>query len=356
MPTTQPGKNEVLDNLPPSSRRRKKRVLLLFVLPLIVIAASLFFYFQGGRYAETDNAYVKADKTNISAEVAGRIIDVPVKENQQVKLGQLLLKLDPKPYEIALEKARANLNDVRTELLTLKAEYQSKQADIQVAESQYQYLQREENRQRNLLKQKFISDSQFDTARQNTLTKALTIKALHKNLEQIASSLGGYVSLPVEQHPKYLSALVALDKAQNDLQHVNVYAPADGVVTKVVEKGQYVAPGTIAMLLVEDAHLWIEANFTEKELTYVRVGQESEITVDYAPGYTWKGHVISLSPATGAEFSVIPAQNATGNWVKITQRVPVRISIESQPDAPELRAGLSAVVSVDTRHHRSLAL
>ncbi|MDW6003754.1 HlyD family secretion protein [Vibrio mangrovi] len=339
-----------------TSARKIKRILLLFVVPLLVIAASLLIYLHGGRYVETDNAYVKADKTLIAPVVSGRIIDVAVEENQHVSEGDLLLKIDPKPFAIAVEQAQANLNDVKTSLTTLKAEYQSKQANIAVAHSQFEYLKKEQKRQYDLLKQNYISQSEYDAAQQKTEVQKLEINALNKELHQIAETLGGRVDLPVEQHPKYQSALAALDKAENDLQHVNVYAPSSGIVTKVAEKGQYLAPGASAMLLVSDDNLWIEANFTETEASYMKPGQSATITVDYVPGYTWQGTIESLSPATGAEFSVIPAQNATGNWVKITQRLPVRIQLKKVANAPQLRAGLSAIVTVDTNHHRQLPM
>ncbi|MGB5120732.1 MAG: HlyD family secretion protein [Vibrio fluvialis] len=337
-------------------RRKTKRAVLLFLVPVLAVAGSVAVYLHGGRYVETDNAYVKADKTSITAEVSGRIINVPVEENQQVKAGDLLLQIDPTSYEIAVSQARANLNDVSTSLTTLKAEYQSKLANIDVSKSQHEYLKKEEARQLNLLKKKYISESQFDSARQKTLVVELEVNALKKELKQIEESLGGDMTAPIEQHPKYRAALASLEKAENDLQHVNVYAPADGIVTKVVEKGQYTSPGTLAMMLISASDIWIEANFTETELTHVQVGQKVDINVDYAPDFKWHGVVESLSPATGSEFSVIPAQNATGNWVKIAQRLPIRIRIDANPNAPQLRAGLSAVVTVDAEYQRHLSL
>lgn len=345
-----------VSTLAPKSRRKTKRAVMLFLVPLVAVAGGIAIYLHGGRYVETDNAYIKADKTSITSEVSGRITRVPVEENEVVKAGDLLLQIDPTSYEIAVEQARANLNDVRTTLTTLKAEYQSNLANIEVSKSQHDYLQKEENRQLNLLKKKYISQSQYDSARQNTLLVELEVNALKKGLKQVEESLGGDVNAPIEQHPKYRAAVAALDKAENDLAHVKIYAPADGVVTKVVEKGQYISPGSLAMMLISDSDIWVEANFTETELTHVKTGQDVEVKVDYAPGYTWKGKVKSLSPATGAEFSVIPAQNATGNWVKIAQRLPIRIHLEQSDDAPKLRAGLSAVVTVDTHHQRHLSL
>ncbi|WP_086984524.1 HlyD family secretion protein [Vibrio aphrogenes] len=347
-------KEESFQSLVKKSKFKSKRFILLFIIPVLIIAVSLVVYFNSGRYVETDNAYVKADKTPINAEVVGRVIDVPVVENQHVKKGDLLLQIDPKPYEIAVAQAQANLSDVRTSLETLKAEYQSKLANIEVAKSQLDYARIEEKRQYDLRNKKYSSEAEYDSAHQKTLLFELQINALQKGLKQVAESLGGDPSAPVEQHPKYQLAKAQLDQANNNLEHVNVYAPDDGVVSKVLENGQYITSNSTTMLLVADKQLWIEANFTEKEMTNVQVGQQVEIHVDYAPGYTWKGEVKSISPATGSEYSVIPAQNATGNWVKVTQRLPIRISLEMKEDMPTLRAGMSAVVTVDTQHKRQL--
>ncbi|HCH01982.1 MAG TPA: hemolysin D [Vibrio sp.] len=352
---TQTMEEELSQPSPKKSKFKSKRFLLLFVVPLILIAGSIVLYLHGGRYVETENAYVKADKTPINAEVAGRVIHVPVEENQHVKKGDLLVQIDPTPYEYAVDRAKANLADVRTELETLKAEYQSKLANIDVAQSQLDYARLEEKRQYNLRQKNYSSEAEYDSARQKTLLFELQINALQKALKQVAESLGGDPEAPTELHPKYQLALAELDQAKNDLEHVNVYAPNDGVVSKVLEDGQYITSNSTTMLLVADKNLWIEANFTEKEMTNIKVGQEVDIEIDYAPGHQWKGHVTSISPATGSEYSVIPAQNATGNWVKVTQRLPIRISIEEKENMPTLRAGLSAIVTVDTKHTRHLS-
>ncbi len=348
--------NQNEEVLPNQAKRNSGRFILLFIVPILLVVGSVVVYLNGGRYVETDNAYVKADKTSITAEVSGRVISVEVKENQPVKEGDLLFKIDPKPYLIAVEQAKASLNNVKTDLDTIKAEYQSQLAKINVAKSQLDYLKKEQARQLNLLKNKYISQAEYDAAKQSTDIQRLQVEQEQRNLTQIAQSLGGNVDAPTELHPRYQEALAMLDKAQNDLEHVNVFAPDDGVITRVVEKGQFISPGSMAMMLVSASDLWIEANLTETDMTYIRPGQEVEISVDYAPDTKWTGKVESLSPATGAEFSVIPAQNATGNWVKISQRLPVRISIEAQDNAPQLRAGLSAEVSIDTQHQRHVSL
>lgn len=337
-------------------RKNMKRNLLLFGVPLIILASAGIAYLQGGRYVETENAYVKSNITNISAEISGRIINVLVHENQQVKAGDTLLTIDPTPYKLAVEKARANIDNIKTDLKTIQAEYKTKLADIAVAKSQFEYLQREENRQLGLLKKKYISQSEYDAAKQKTHVQQLELTSLKVDLNRIRASLGGNVETPVSQHPRVLSAIAQLEEAKNQLAHINILAPSDGVITQVSKIGQFLSPGTPAMVLVSNHDLWIEANFTEAEMSHVKAGQSVEINVDYTPGYTWHGQVSSISPATGSEFSIIPAQNATGNWVKIAQRIPVRISIESATNAPQLRAGLSATVAVDTEFTRHLSL
>ena len=350
-------KVEMASTLPPRKPKKKtKRIIFLFVIPLLLIIVSGFIYLHGGRYVETDNAYVKANKTPISSEVSGRVIAVPVIENQHVNAGDLLVNIDPKPYQYAVDRAKANLADIRTDLETTKAEYQSKLANIDVAKSQLNYARKEEKRQYDLRKKNYASVAEYDSAHQKTLLFELQINLLNKQLDQVAESLGGDPQAPVELHPKYHLAQAELEQAQNDLNNVNIYAPAAGIVSKVLEKGQYISPNTTTMLLIADDNLWIEANFTEKEMSNVQVGQKVEIEVDYASDYQWTGHVKSISPATGSEYSVIPAQNATGNWVKVTQRLPVRIHIDAQKDAPKLRAGMSAIVTVDTEHVRHLSL
>lgn len=335
-------------------RQRSKRLLLLVVVPLIAGLAVLSLYLKGGRYVDTDNAYVKADKVPVSAEVAGAIQEVLVRENQAVKAGQLLFRLDPAPFQVAVAKSEARLAQVRTDLAALKAGYREKQAEITLARTKYAFVLKEQKRQADLAAKNFISASRLDEARQNTELAAQEIVTREQDLKRIAETLGGSVDTPVERHPGYLVALAELQQARLDLSRVEVRAALPGTVSKPPKPGQYVAAGATAMALVVNGNLWIEANFTETDLTYVVPGQPVAIHVDTYPDAQWTGVVESVSPATGAEFSVIPAQNATGNWVKIAQRVPLRIKLEARPDMPQLRAGLSSSVEIDTGHRRRL--
>jgi membrane fusion protein (multidrug efflux system) len=334
--------------------KRKTRRVLLVVLPLVVVLVSVFVYMKGGRYVETDNAYIQSDITTINAEVSGAIKSISVKENERINQGQLLFSIDATSFKVAEAKAKAQLQQARLDILEQKAAYEEKKAEIRQAENQYAFNQREEKRQANLLKQKFISDAQFDQSRQAAEVSELNVATLKKDLFRLKEALGGDPSAPFEDHPSYQSAQAALDQARINLGHIDVRAPASGVVAKVPNNGEYVTAGSITMVLVSDDKQWIEANFTEKDLTYVQPGQTVQIEVDAYPGVTLSGRVESISPATGSKFSVIPAENATGNWVKIAQRLSVKILVNAGQSTPILRAGFSSTVTIDTEHQRRL--
>ncbi len=338
----------------PRSRRQRARPILLVVVPLIVVAIALGVYLNGGRHVSTDNAYIKADKVPVSAEVSGSVQDVPVRENQAVSAGQVLFRLDPAPFRVAVAKAEAKLAQVRTDLSALQARYREKQAEIALARTRLAFANRDRQRQADLVAKHFISASRYDDAKQNTTLAAQQIAALEQDLKRIAETLGGSIDSGITRHPSYLAAEAELEQAKLDLAHVEVHAPLPGTVGKLPKPGQYVEAGTVVTTLVASSNPWVEANFPETDLTWVRPGQPVSIHVDTYPSVSWHGVVESLSPATGSEFSVIPAQNATGNWVKITQRVPVRIRLENPADAPPLRAGLSTEVEIDTGHRRRL--
>lgn len=338
----------------PAANRRRTRLLLLVVVPALVLFGAGAIYLQGGRYVETDNAYVKADKVPISTEVLGRVAKVFVDENQQVKAGQPLFELDPESFRVAVTKAEAELAKVRTDLVALQTSYRGQQAEIAVARTRHAYAVKEEHRQADLVAKHFTSTANYDDARQLTIQTAQQQVALEEGLKKIEASLSGDVNLPVEQQPAYREAAAGLAKARLDLARTTVYAPANGVASQLPKPGQYMIAGMTAMMLVETDTPWVEANFTETELTHVQPGQRVDISVDTYPDAHWTGVVESLSPATGSEFSVIPAQNATGNWVKIAQRVAVRIKLDTGADLPTLRAGLSAIAEIDTGHQRSL--
>jgi membrane fusion protein (multidrug efflux system) len=336
------------------SRWQRKRLILLVVIPMVAVVGGGTMYLKGGRYVETDNAYVKADKIPVSAEVSGTVAEVLVQENQAVKAGQLLFRLDPVPFQVAEARAAAKLAQARTDLAALKASYREKQAEIAIARTKLSFAMKERRRQADLAAKNFISAAKLDEATQGSDLAAQQITVIEQDLRRIAESLGGGADIPVERHPSYLSALAELDQARLDLSRTEIRASLSGNVGKPPKLGQHVTAGGIAMALVVSNDPWIEANFLETDLTHVHPGQSVVIHVDTYPNRVWQGTVDSMSPATGAEFSVIPAQNATGNWVKITQRLPVRIKLAPDSDMTQLRAGLSATVEIDTGHRRQL--
>lgn len=343
-------------SMPQASSRKfnVKRLLLLVVIPLIALGIGGVIYLKGGRYVETDNAYLKADKVPISAPIAGTIQTVLVHENESVKQGQPLFRLDTAPLEVALQKADAQVAQVTTDLETIRASYKAKQAELVQAKTKYAFALKDQQRKTDLVNKHFLSSSVFDDAQEATDLAKQQMDIVEQDLKQIATSLGGTPDKPLEQQASYRAALAAVAQAKLDLTRATVYASLPGTVSELPKPGQYLAAGATALALVVTDHWWIEANFPETDLTYVHPGQAVQIAIDTYPNQTWQGEVESISPATGAEFSLIPAQNATGNWVKIAQRVPVRIKLNPSNAQTVLRAGLSTVVTIDTGHQRRL--
>lgn len=344
--------SDVQNSVADAKTNSGKRLLLLVVLPLIVAVIGLIIYLKSGRYVSTENAYVKADVIAISSQVAGAVVERAVKENDVVKAGQLLFRIDDEPYKIAVAKAEAKLAEVRTNLSSLKATYRERQSDLEVAQSNSEFARQEQKRQANLANQHLVAEATYDQVKHTSRIASQQIVGVQQDLKRIEETLAGTVNSSIEQHPSYLAAAAELKQAQLDLAHTKIYAVQNGIVTRPPELGEYINLGAIAMKLVATDHLWIEANFVETDLTHVRAGQKVDVFVDTYPDAEWEGEVQSISPATGAEFSVIPAQNATGNWVKIAQRVPINISVKPKANAPQLQAGLSTQIEIDTGYKR----
>jgi membrane fusion protein (multidrug efflux system) len=338
------------------TRRQLLRRILLPLGPLVVVVLPLALWLIGGRYVSTDNAYVRADKVSISADVAGPVIELAVRDNQHVAPGDLLFRIDDEPYRIAVDAAEAQLASVRDDISVLQATYRQRLAEIRQGEADTVWYQREFDRQRDLAQRNVASQSKLDEARHNLDAARQRILALRQEAEAALAKLGGNVDTPVEQQADYRRALADVDRTRRDLRRTRVVAPIAGTVTRVdaLQVGSYLAPGQPAFALVAVDNAWVEANPKETDLTYVKPGDPATVTVDAYPGREWAGHVSSLSPGTGAEFAVLPAQNASGNWVKVVQRVPVRIELDPAPGAPVLRAGMSVEVEIDTGHRRSL--
>jgi membrane fusion protein (multidrug efflux system) len=342
----------------PARRRRSfLRIGLLVLGPLVVLVAVAWFYITGARWVSTDNAYVKAAMSEISTEVDGRVQEVDVKENQKVAKGDVLFRLDPEPYRIALQKADAQLGMVKSDILALEVGYKAKQEQVAQAETDMSFAQRELDRQQELAKSKVSSVSKLDDAQHAFDTAQHNVAELKQDLAQLAAQLDGDPEIAPEKHSRYLQALAARDAAALDLRRTTVDAPAPGIVRGAdqLRPGDYLDAGKVALTLVGSQRVWIEANFKETDLTYVQLGQPVEIAIDTYPNHSWRGTVDSISPATGAEFSLLPAQNSTGNWVKVVQRIPVRIAVDAHDGGgPDLRAGMSAEVDIDTGHEAEL--
>jgi len=336
--------------------RRRLRPVLLSLGPIVLAAVAGYFYLTGGRYVSTDDSYVRYDKVQISSDVAGRIVEEAVDENQEVKKGQLLFALDDEPYRIALARAEAALAAARDEVSAMRAAYQQKAANVRGAQLSADYLQREYERQRRLAQQNLASEAKVDEAQRSAEVARQQVTAMQQDLAQALANLGGDPNLPLEQHPRVRQAQAARDQAALDLRHTRILAPADGVVANVDPRpGQYVTIGQAMCSLVESGSLYIEANLKETELTHVKPGDVAVVSVDTYPDRVWHATVTSIGAGTGSEFSVLPPQNATGNWVKIVQRLPVRLHIAPSEDVAALRAGMSVTVEIDTRHRSAPA-
>lgn len=336
------------------SRRTLLRLVLMTIVPGLALIGAGYFYITGGRHISTEDAYLKADKIMVAPEVSGRVIAVAVQENNAVQRGSLLFRVDDEPYRIALSQAQANLALVGNEIEALHAEYRQKKAELAQAEEAIAFAEREFERRQKLSHDRAISPSMIDEARHNLKDARLHATVVQQDLEQVQARLGSDPDQPIQQHPRVQQAQALVDKAALDLRNTRVYAPDTGIVGRLgVHPGDYVQQGTPALSIVETRY-YIEANLKETELAHVRVGQPVMVRVDAYPDWTWQGTVESLSPATGAEFSMLPPQNATGNWVKVVQRVPVRVDIETSDDKPSLRAGMSVTVEIDTGYRRRL--
>lgn len=335
----------------PEKKAPRLRRLLLIGGPAVAIVVALVFWVFGGRYVGTEDAFIKAHLVQVAPQVSGPIQSIAVQENQPVTKGQLLLVIDPHSYQLALDRARAQLRKTRSNIETLKATYQEKQAQLALAEENVKYAQRQYQRQVTLSHRHLTSQSQLDAASHALNTARQQKQALVFDLASLRASLDGNPNLPVEQQADYKAALAQVQQAGLNLSHTQLKAPFDGVAANVPDDGAYASEGTPVISVVADHQPWIEANFKETDLTWIRPGQPVTITVDSYPGKTWQGHVKSIAQATGAEFSVLPPQNASGNWVKVVQRIPVRIAINPANSDDNLRAGMSVNVSIDTGYH-----
>lgn len=342
----------------PGGGRKRLRQLLLVVLPLITLLGGTAIYLMGGRYISTDNAYVGAQKVLITPGVAGKIISIAVHEGQHVNAGDELFALDPEPYRLALEQARARRAIARSDYEKLKTTYESLDQLSRLAEKNVALKQADLTRKQKLLGSQAISQADVDAAATELVTAQLQAQSNKQQKATTLSQLLGDPNLPLEKFPEYAQAQAAVDEAERNLRLSTVRAPLAGIATQVdnIQLGRYVAAGSPVFSIIDITAPWVEANPKETDITQLRVGQKVEITVDSFPDHPFKGTVQSISPGTGAQFSILPPQNATGNWVKVVQRVPVRIVFGKDEDTHLLRSGMSATVEIDTRYSRLATL
>ncbi len=335
---------------PKKKMRRGGRFALMLGLPLSLAAVGAYVYVTGGRYEETENANLRQARITISSDTAGRVVAADIAENQVVKKGDLLFAIDPQPYRIALAQADAAVAAARLNVEQLRAAYNQAMAQERSAASEVDYSQSQYDRAADLANKGINTKSSLDEAR-NDLDKAKQQLAVAKQgIESAKAALGGNPDIETDKHPTVLAALAARDKAAYDLDQTTVQAPADGIIAQAssFKVGQFVGVGTPLFSLVETDDTWIDANFKETQLTHMKPGQKADVVLDTYPDKTFEATVQAVGAGTGAEFSLLPAQNATGNWVKVTQRIPVRLQL-TDPDAKlALRTGMSATVTVDT--------
>ena len=342
------------DTVRRSRRRDRMRWGLFALLPLVLLGGG-YYYVTGGQIMSTDDAYVQADRVGISTDVSGIVQDVAVKDNEHVAAGQVLYRLDPRQFQIALDNAKANLSQIALSIDAMKQDYHRMESDVAAQQAQVDLDQKNYERNAMLLKTATVSQAVFDQARYTLDNDKGKLAALQRQVQVQLAKLGGDPEIPTTDHPQYRQAKAMVDEAQRQLDHTVIAAPFAGTVTNVpsIAPGKYLSASTTAFFLVDTDHVWVDATPKETELTYVRPGQKATISVDTYPDAEWHGVVESVSPAAAQEFSLLPAQNTSGNWVKVVQRVPMRIRIDtSDKNLPPLRAGMSVVVDVDTGHAR----
>jgi membrane fusion protein, multidrug efflux system len=332
--------------------RQRLRLPLMLLGPLVVLIGAGWWYLTSGRYVSTDDAYVQAARTMISTDISGRVVEVVVHDNQRVSKGDVLFRIDDRPYRIAIEEAKAQLTAARLQVQAMKATYRQKLADAKGAEDTLDYQSREYDRQRQLLASGVASRATYDQVQNALQTARMKVTSAQNDAANMLAQLGGNPDLPIDDHPTVQRAQAALEKAELDLGYTTVRAGQSGIVTKVdqLQVGSYVTASQPVFAMISKK-VWIEANFKETELTHMQPGQEATVEIDTYPGVEFHGKVESLSPGTGLTFSLLPPENATGNWVKVVQRLPVRIALED-PKNRLLHAGLSATVEVDTHYRR----
>ena len=337
--------------------RARARFILLAVVPAIALLVATGFYLSSGRYISTDNAYVGAQKVLITPDISGKVLSVQVREGQHVAAGDALFEIDPVPFRLALQGAQGKLASVRTDLANLKSNYRSLSELVELGQQTVDVKNRDVERKSALIASRAGTQVDLDNAKAAVLTAELQLQLGRQQLASTLNQLLGNPDLPLKDFPPWQQAKAALDQAQRDLDHTTVRAPIAGTATQVdnVQLGRFVTAGTPAFSVIDDSAPWVDANPKETDITWLRPNQKVDISVDSFPDRTFHGTVASVSPGTGAQFAILPPQNANGNWVKVVQRVPVRIAFDKGQDLSLLRSGMSVTVDIDTGRRHSLA-
>jgi membrane fusion protein (multidrug efflux system) len=338
--------------------RRYRRFLLLVVLPIAAVIGGVAFYLNGGRYVGTDDTYVGAQKVLITPDISGRIDKVVVKEGQLVHHGDVLFEIDSVPFRLAVDRAKAAVEQAKTSYSNLGANIKIYDQMAELMQQTIDLKQRDVDRKSTLAKSSYGSQLDLDNSSTASLTARVELAFVQQQRSSSLTQLLGNPNLALDDFPPYYQAQAMLAQAERDLDHAEMRAPMDGIATMVdqIQLGRFVVAGSPVFAVIDVAKPWIDSNLKESDLTHVAVGQAVEIDVDAFPDHTFKGTVGSLSPGTGAQFAILPPQNATGNFVKVVQRVPVRIYFDqNDPFVKKLKAGMSAYATIDTGHKRTLA-
>jgi len=333
------------------------RATLMLVLPALAAMLGLYFYLSSGRYVSTDNAYVGAQKVLITPEVSGKVVHIAVAEGQKLKTGDELFSIDPAPYRFAAQEAEARVVRIRSEFDNLRSAHASLTKQIELARQSVAANQADFDRKNSLLNSRISAPADLDRSRVLLVASKALLEQLLQQEATVRNQLLGDPSLPLESYPPFIEATVALDRARRDLANTVLRAPIDGIATQVpsIQMGRYLTAGMSVFSVIGFDNVWIDANPKETDLTHVRPGQPVTITIDAFPSKQWTGKVAAISPGTGAQFTILPPQNAAGNWIKIVQRVPIRIEFEPGQDVSRLRSGMSATVEIDTGRRGRLA-